>query len=818
MMKEGSITLSVTSESPASVAFSLVMGPATVVGNVVHFTGCGHVVLSAKQAASGKYPAASATAAFDIVPAPPGLAITDTWSDPNRITLSSASASPAPVIFAVVSGPAVLVDAKTLAVSEGGQIAIRATQVATESFPAASADTVINVSAPHLVLSVPTLQFSQETVGTASLPQAITLQNTGDLSAPLQKISVSTGFLLSNSCSTSLAAHSSCALGVTFAPSTSGAITGNVAVATNATSILVGLMGVASPARIPMLVSSSLTSIPSGAQTEVHFYGSNLDLISSLIVGSSATQIKHISATEVSSVLAPPTWLVGDVNVKAGYDSGVSNTLTLTLVGPAVSYDTAVRFAQQATMAVTPDEIQQIQSRGLAGWIDWQMSTPMFPYETRQDMAYGTYMSNALVSQFALRQRTVLALKKIYVLGPSSRCFEAECGHYWEARLQKDAFGNVRDLLSDITLSPLMGFFLSNAENWMQYPYVDYRRANQNYARELQQLMTIGPVQLNHDGSTVLDASGRMVQNYSEDNISDMAAAMSGYWSANLNYFAQVLAGDPLIPMVANESAHSPLTKNPLPGLQLPANQGAVADTKAVLDALFNHPNTSPFLARRLIQSFVSSNPSPEYISRVADVFDNDGSGVRGNLGAVVKAILLDPEARRGDDPNNTVDTDSHMMEPLLFVTNAVAATGATFTDDRIYLVTGPLGEDLFMAPSVFGPYSPDNRIPTGEFAPEAQLVSTSGYVTRVSFVRALVNGGTYGVSGNLANSPFANASNATEIIERMRHFLFHGKMPEAVEGALQDYATANPALKPNDLLPGMCMIALTNSSYQVLR
>ncbi len=569
---------------------------------------------------------------------------------------------------------------------------------------------------------------------------------------------------------------------------------------------------------IPSLASASITSLNSGEQNQLHLFGSDLDAVTTIRAGAFSFAATRISPAELAVSIAPSAWATGALTLVAVTPEAQSNSLALPLNAKPVSYDTAVRFAQQATMAVTPDQIREIQTRGLSGWIDWQLTTPMFPYESRSDMMYGTYFANTQLSQFALRSRTTLALKQIYTFGASDQCSVPECGHYWEARLQKDAFGNERDLLTDVTLSPLMGNFLNNARNFMQWPFTGTGRANQNYARELMQLMTIGPVRLNHDGSFYLDANGNSEATYTQDNLIDMAAAMSGFYMATLSQYAKVTDGDPLQPMGMLESAHSPFAKDPLPGVHLPAGQGGIADTSAVLDALFNHPNTGPFLARRFIQHMVASNPSPAYIARVADAFDNNGKGVRGDLAAVVRAVLLDPEARRGDDPATAVDTDSHMVEPLLYISNMMSAVGGTFTDDRVYLVTNVLGQDPFMSATVFGPYSPDNRIPSGEYAPEMQLVSDSGYIERLAMVHAMVNDGLQGMAPNLPASPFYNAPDADTLLEQMRHFLFHGRMPKAVDGALQAYLQANPSLAPNQLLPDLFTIVLTSSAYQVVR
>lgn len=810
--------ISAKSQSTAPITFSLVGGPASVSGSTVSLTGdVGSVTVQAQIAKTTQYEAATAQTTFQVTSSPSALSFRSAWIGPSSMALTSVSPSNAPVSYKVTSGPGT-VSGSTLSISGAGHIVINAVQPATAEFLAASVTQTIEIAASKLTFAPQNLGFPNTGVGNSSPAQPVRVTNTGDVTAELQGTTVSNGFSSTNTCGNELAAHTSCSMTVAFSPTTAGTTSGQALIQADSGVYPLPLVGTGVTTRVPDLTGASLTQLLSGKATGFHLFGHNLDLVKNVVAGGTIYPVIINDTADISVTISPPAWASGSISLRGQAETGDTNSVSLALVSPPVSYDTAVRFAQQATMSVTPDQIAQIQQRGLAGWIDWQMSTDMFPYETRSDMVYGTYMTNTQVTQYALRQRMTLALKEIYTFGASDACFATQCGHFWEARLQKDAFGNERDLLTDVTLSPLMGNFLNNARNFMNYPFTGTHRANQNYARELMQLMTIGPNRLNHDGSTALDANGNQIANYSEDNISDMAAAMSGYYMTGVGQYAKVTDGDPLTPMSLWEVAHSPLAKDPLPGLHLPASNGGAADTKAVLDALFNHPNIGPFLARRFIQHFVTSNPSPEYISRIAGVFENDGTGVRGNLGAVVKAVLLDPEARRGDDPTTAVDTDSHMMEPLLYISNVMSAVGGVYSDDRVYLVIDVMGQDLFMSPTVFGPYSPDNRIVTGEYAPEMQLVNNAGYLERITFVQSMVSTGLPGMPCSLTLSPFYNAPDAPSVLEQMRHFLFHGRMPAALDSALQAYVAANPNLSPNALLPGLLQIALISGSYQVMR
>ncbi len=571
----------------------------------------------------------------------------------------------------------------------------------------------------------------------------------------------------------------------------------------------------------PVLQSLVPSSAPLGTATTVHVMGTNLDRIDTLLLNGVSTPMTRISQSELSFSVTPPLSATGSLPVVGTYAEQAnkdSNALALTLVEAPVTYDAAVRFTQQAAVGTTVDQIAQIQSRGFNKWVDWQFATDMYPYETRSDMAYGTYMVNTQNSSYALRQRVTMALKQVFTFGASDPCFEAQCGHYWEARLQKDAFGNARALLYDVATSPLMGAFLQNARNYTRYPWTGESRANANFAREFMQLMTVGPFKLNRDGSTVFDANGSPVPTYNEDNVTDAAAALSGWSWADIGYYDSLLTGNPLLPMVPTESVHNPLAKTILPGVTLPAGQTANKDLNDVVDALFNHPNIAPFLCRRLIQHLVTSNPSPEFITRVVAVFEDNGKGVRGDLSAVIKAILLDSEARRGDDPNGAYTaTETHYMEPLLYIASVVSAAGAVYTDDQIYHITGPLGQDLFMSQTVFGAYSPDNKLPTGPFAPEVQLLNDSASLEKVAFVNNITHGSIPGITADVSLSPFWNAANGTALLDRFNHFLFHGTMPAPLRTAMTAYISDHADKPLNEMVPDLILIATTSSSYQVI-
>ena len=246
--------------------------------------------------------------------------------------------------------------------------------------------------------------------------------------------------------------------------------------------------------------------------------------------------------------------------------------------------------------------------------------------------------------------------------------------------LAQNAFGNYRDLIEDVTLHPAMGVYLSMLGNEKPDP-VNNIRPDENYARELMQLFSIGLVELNQDGSVRLDGNDEPLPTYDQDIIEGFAHVYTGWTYAGSPSFrnARPTPANQVVPMQLHPGFHDTGEKTLLGGLVLPSGQGGDQDLAAALDNIFDHPNVGPFIAIRLIQRLVTSNPSPGYVSRVARVFDNNGSGVRGDLAAVVKAILLDVEAR----PDSPMEIDGKVKEPLLRLTQLWRSYNAASTSGR---------------------------------------------------------------------------------------------------------------------------------------
>ncbi|MBV9506332.1 MAG: DUF1800 domain-containing protein [Acidobacteriia bacterium] len=428
------------------------------------------------------------------------------------------------------------------------------------------------------------------------------------------------------------------------------------------------------------------------------------------------------------------------------------------------STNDTVRFLEQATFGPNSNLITQVQSLGFSAFLDQQIALPVSGYPplplqptTVPSTCTGTcvrdnysmypvqvtFFQNAINAPDQLRQRVAFALQQIMVTSGITITQPSWMTPYLQI-FENDAFGNFRTLLGDITLNPAMGRYLNMAGNTKAAP-------NENYGREVLQLFTVGLNLLNLDGSLQTDSQGHPIPTYTQPVVDGFSKVFTGW-----NFAPPVASGVPdyIDPMVLNPSNHDGSAKLLLQGVTLPATSPvtaatATADLNAALDNIFNHPNVGPFISRNLIEHLVTSNPSPGYIARVASVFNNNGNGVRGDLSAVVRAILLDTEARTdpagGGNPEGALY--GHLQEPELFIARLLRAFNTTSATTDFVLADGYLpsnlqmGENLFLSPSVFNYYPPSFPIPgvtvNGALVngPEFALMSTSAAINRINFV-----------------------------------------------------------------------------------
>ncbi|MCK6419721.1 MAG: DUF1800 domain-containing protein [Aquabacterium sp.] len=435
----------------------------------------------------------------------------------------------------------------------------------------------------------------------------------------------------------------------------------------------------------------------------------------------------------------------------------------------------AARFLSQAGFGPgSPEDVQALQRDGFDAWFRGQWETPVFGHlayleqersregknRPTDEMSYEAVWQQWLQGSDVLRSRVSWALLQIFVISNIAPDLRPHAMSSYLDMLNRHAFGSYRELLQDVTLHPAMGYYLNMLESEKE-DAAKGTHPNENYAREVLQLFSIGLVRLNPDGSTQLDAAGRPVPTYDEAVVKGYARAFTGWSYGGLDntqaktfhhhddnveaYWTQ--------PMKAWPMFHDTGAKTLLDGRVLPAGQTPERDLADALDSIVAHPNVGPFIGRQLIQRLVTSNPSRAYVQRVAAVFADNGRGVRGDLRAVVRAIVLDPEARA--EPAQRVAGFGKQREPVLRFAQMLRALHAHSASggNRIHYLDSSddaLGQSPLLAPSVFNFYSPFFRPPgalaaAGLVAPEFQITNETTVVGSLNFFAQLVRKGGYG-------------------------------------------------------------------------
>ena len=551
--------------------------------------------------------------------------------------------------------------------------------------------------------------------------------------------------------------------------------------------------------------------------------------------GSTTLATTYVSSTQLTATGTATAAEVGAVAVEVmNPDPGAigSNNMSAQVVGTiSIAANVADRFLEQTTFGPTTDLITQVQYSGLQGFLTAQYTLPItkYPMPASGESGLGSvqqrFFVQNLTAQDQLRQRVAFALSQIFVIGGNKVGDPTGYTNYLQL-LENDSFTNYRQIMQDVTLSPAMGDWLDMVNNGK--PNISKGdHANENYAREFMQLFTIGTSQLNPDGSFQLDSSGNQIPTYTQDTVEAFARAYTG-WTYPLapgatqqTYNPQYWTG----PMVAVDSNHDTGAKQLLtyPGVSgggaLPAGQTSMQDLQGAMDNVFNHPNVGPFISRELIQHLVTSNPSPAYIQRVASVFNDNGAGVRGDMKPVITAILMDSEARRGDDPATAVGTDGHLQEPILYMTGLLRAFGATSDGSNLSYYGDGMGQQALYSPSVFNFYSPDFVIPgTTTFGPEFQILTTATSLNRVNWVNSFVYGSLG--SGTIVNfSSYATqASDPSALLASLNTLMLHGSMSADMQNTILTAMQTVPAGSKQGMQEAQAAIYLigTSSQYQV--
>jgi len=491
----------------------------------------------------------------------------------------------------------------------------------------------------------------------------------------------------------------------------------------------------------------------------------------------------------------------------------------------------AARFLDQATWGPTPSSVAQLEGTTISNWLNAQFALntsdlpdqPILNSDGKSNNALApvqaAFFQNAVTGQDQLRQRVAFALSQIFVVSQTSGVSPAYAyPPYWRI-FRDNAFGNYRDLIKAVTLSPAMGRYLNMANNNKANTSKD-TAANENYARELMQLFTLGLDQLNADGSPVLDANKNPVPTYTQAIVTNMARVLTG-WTYPTAPGATAKTNNPAYytgQMFAVDAEHDKTAKPIFASVTIPAGQTAEQDLDSLLDALMSQPTMAPFVSQQLIQHLVTSNPSPAYVHRVSQVFTNNGSGVTGDLQAVVAAILTDPEARAADDPSATVNSNfGHLREPILFMTNILRGLNATLTTtSTVQNLATEMGEDLFAAPSVFSYFSPQYRTASGLLGPEFQIYSTQTVADRADIVNSAVYG-KLDKSTTVDLTPFINqAGNTTNLLNYIGSVFLHGGMSTALQQAAT--SAVNAATTPTAKAQAALYVVLTSGEYGVVQ
>jgi len=500
----------------------------------------------------------------------------------------------------------------------------------------------------------------------------------------------------------------------------------------------------------------------------------------------SATQL---TASGTATSTQAGTVQVAVINPDPGSKTSNAFALQVGSVANTVSASAAARLLEQSSWGVTPASLSHVQAVGMQAFLNEQFAAPIstFPAPAADDdmsVVQERFFTNALTGQDQLRQRVAWGLSQIIVTS-AVKINNPSAMVAWQNTFQNDAFGNFSTLLNDITLSPVMGNYLDMVNN--DKPG-NGTAPNENFAREILQLFSIGLEQLNQDGTLQLDSSGNPIPTYGQDEIIGFAHVFTG-WTYPTKPGATARWRNPEFyggPMVAFDSHHDTGSKLLLNGVTLPAGGTTQADLTAALQAIFNHPNVGPFICKQLILRLVTSNPTPEYLGRVAAVFADNGSGVRGDLKAVVSAILLDPEARRGDDSAQVQPSDGKLKEPVLFITNLLRAMNAVSDGASLSDRADDMKQPPFFSPTVFNFYHPDHVIEgTTLLGPEFEIFDTSTDIFRINFVNTLVYGSVSGTTTVDLSGYVPLAANPDQLVTAVAAVMLHGQVSDNMRSTL---------------------------------
>jgi uncharacterized protein (DUF1800 family) len=492
----------------------------------------------------------------------------------------------------------------------------------------------------------------------------------------------------------------------------------------------------------------------------------------------------------------------------------------------AQAKNNASRFLAQATFGPRTADVNALIASGIDVWFAQQFAAAPRSHLTYIEEAkarriaastdgkgdfqdtdsYQAIWQQWLWGPDQLRARMAFALSEIMVISNTAPDIYPEAMSSYMDTLNKYAFSTYRELLEAVALQPAMGYYL-NMMGSEKEDTIRNIRPNENFAREVLQLFSVGLYQLNSDGTRKLDGAGKTIATYDEDVVKGFAQAFSGWNFAGNDTTKPDSFDNPKedwrTPLLAWPSKHSTGTKKLLNGVTLAAGQSPQADMKAALDNIANHPNVAPFISRQLIQRFVTSNPSPAYIARVAGVFENNGRGVRGDLASVIKVILIDPEARSAATSAN----GGKQREPVIRFANILRALDGKSKNglngiDYLDSADNALGQSPLLAPSVFNFFSPNYTRPgklaaAGMVAPEFQITNEIQTIGTANFFYNLVRDGGYGYGDNRIELDFTDAkavaNDPVKLVDYLEAKFTYGQLSPAMRQVMTQSVAEMP-------------------------
>jgi uncharacterized protein (DUF1800 family) len=581
---------------------------------------------------------------------------------------------------------------------------------------------------------------------------------------------------------------------------------------------------------VPQISSLSPTQLSVGAFT-LTVSGAHFATNAVVLFGTTSLTTTRTSSTQLSATGTATLAQAGNISVTVqNPDPGSSTSGSLTaFVGggnPIVSQSAAVRFLEQSTFGPTPELVTQVQQTGFDPFLQAQFAAPVsaYPAPLSTDMGLAKvqnqFFLNGVNDADQLRQRIAFALNEIWVVGENKVNDPTGYTNYIQA-LTNDALGNYYDVMTDVTLTPAMGHWLDMVNN--DKPATG-QHANENYARELMQLFTLGLSQLNNDGTQVLDGSGNPIPTYSQNDVMALGRSFTG-WTYPTMSGATLLKHNPSYyggPMVPFESNHDSGAKTFL-GQSVAAGQSAEQELANALTIIFNNSNLPPFVCQQLIEKLVTSNPSPAYVARVTAAFTSGkfqsyGSGKRGDMQAVAAAILLDAEARRGDSQTTAVATDGKLREPVVMMLGLARAFHANTDGTGFTGQSGNMSQSLFNSGSVFNFFPPQSLIPgTTLNGPEFAIFNTSTALNRVNFINTLVYGKVSSTT-TVDFTPVINAGTPDQMVSWLDNLFLHGTMSTQMQSSIMTALGAVSSTDTTNLAKTAIYLVTSSSQYQVQR